>query len=174
MSINLLPWRASERKLKWKKIIFRWLICFISTIIFSIILKNKLQNEIHLKENKIQLIENKLKIISIDPDAQKNNALLNKLKQYQLLKSKSIKINNRFKAMLADIANQLPDSLVLTKINMSEKKISIHGYGQNISDIHEYDEHLQSKNQWKKIILSNIKTDVTQASRLKFTIEITR
>lgn len=174
MSINLLPWRESKTFEIKRKIILRGFIYFFIFITLSVVIKYILHDQIKFQAQQTQLIQHQLLQIKIDPDFQFKKSLLKKLLTAQDLKISAVKSNQQIQSELLAIVNQLPESLTLSEINFTKNKITVKGYSQNLSDIHDYDKHLKELNLWKKVSLSNLQSDPSALSMMQFTMRFTK
>ena len=173
MSINLLPWRELKIQLQWRKMVIRWVFYFFSLIMLAVITKHFLEYKTNCEKNKKEVIENQIKLIAIDPDFKKKKLFLRALKKSRSLKIKTLKNNQQFEEVLSAIANQLPNSVILNTILIVKNKMTLSGYSQNITDIHQYYQNLLALKLCKQITLSDIQADSTKISTFKFTIEMT-
>lgn len=158
MSINLLPWRASEQ-LDYRK--YCVLIFSIITL-FSYLLSYGIYFYLHEKniflEKQILQMKNTIAHIPIDK-IQADQALLKKLHILLENQKTSVIENTSIKNNLALLANQTDDRITLQTLDFSEKNAVLHGEGTSLNEIHHYVEALQaSLNTWQ-VALSDIHND---------------
>lgn len=169
--MNLLPWRERKKQSHKQKIIFFTLLFSILLLFLCIIFKYFLIHETQLvKTDIVKISENNTKIILDHP--YQHRTLLKKLNQIHAKKILSQKSNQLMTTLLADIANDLPDTVTLATLTIDAKKIKLTGISNQLSDIHAYAHNLKQTLPKKQIQLSEINNDQQNKIQMDFTMRI--
>ena len=171
MSINLLPWRMNEiQKQQRQYILFVTIFISIITMIFIGFHAFLNQKTAYLTTD-TQTLKEKIEKIPLR-SIQDNQALLKKLMELQLAKTKSDEKNNALEQYLSVLANDLPTTATLTSLILSEKQNTVTGESSALSDAHHYTEALQKDLKVKKLALSDVHNASQNKSLFNFSIAV--
>ncbi|PIZ04770.1 MAG: hypothetical protein COY58_03205 [Gammaproteobacteria bacterium CG_4_10_14_0_8_um_filter_38_16] len=172
MSINLLPWRHEKSICAFQKSQLRILFYIALCFIFIILLKIYLLRDEKIMGLKNIALQKKTDQIVLSADNQNNTLLLNKIKLLYSKKKKAIYKNKHIETLLQSIANDLPPSVTLESLALTQHQLKIKGVSSNLADITHYSNALLLNKVGKSATTPNIHNDPQHPSDLFFTLEV--
>jgi hypothetical protein len=168
---NLLLWRKEQHHKQQKKVVLIGTLFLILIFLSCVILNIYLKNETHRLSLNSKKINDKVAKIILHHPHQKI-ALLQKLEQWYPQKKSSIRLNKNAEFLLSIIANNLPNDVTLTTLEINHK-IKLTGKSDQLPDIHHYASVLKQHLTEKQVQLSEISNDLQNKSEMDFAIVVT-
>lgn len=172
MSINLLPWRETKRKEKYKKLPYRVIIYIVILFFLSLIIKVFLYRDARQTHVEIIQLNHQISTIALNDPLHKNDSFLKKLIYFHAQQRSTKQLNDTIQNALFHIANAIPSTIILNQLMINAKKILLTGKSDQLADIHHYVNALQTEKTGQAVQLTNIQSDEKNHSIMRFTIEI--
>lgn len=170
-NLNLLPWRETKRKKNNVNRNKRFLLYAVIACIILFAINFLLIKKIDHCNNHILFLNKQNNAISV-PNIAADSNFLKKLQVTTAEKLASVKINQTILSLLAAIANNVPNNIILDSLLLDQQNIKLTGSGDHLADMHQFNALLQQNSPWKHSQLSEIHNDTQEKKTMHFTLRI--
>lgn len=172
MGINLLLWRETAKQKKLRELLLRCVLYVLLNILALYLIQVIFLHHIDNLQKDIININHAAQNMMIQKTAKNQEALLHKLITLYPKQKKMITRNKAMQQVLANIANNLPNTLTLSSLTITKKNIQVTGIGTLLSDIQTYS-HALRRSGLHHVILSFIQKNQHTTNSFHFLIRAT-